>query len=610
MTRHAPQDLLKSRSGDKWERIGTHSRSGVLAPLFSVYSKETIGIGDLDDLKLLIDWCSQTGNSILQLLPMNEVGSTFCPYDALSSFALEPAYISLKSIPIPKKGKAFRESLKDLRKRFSTYRTHVDYRIKEEKIRILWDFYFEGFNDFSKEMDDFVKENESWLEDFAIYKVLKKYHNGKPWYEWEDLYQNRDAAALEAFSSEHEREISFEMWVQWLLCRQLKDAKAHAEKNGVLLKGDLPILISRDSADVWANRNFFKLEYAAGAPPDMYCAKGQRWGMPTYNWEAIASDGYWYLKEKLKYAENFYDILRVDHVVGLFRIWSIPYNEPMENMGLNGSFDPRDEKMWEEHGRSILSIMLDKARMLLVAEDLGIIPKVCPETLEKFGVPGNDVQRWTKDWKKKHDFLKSEDYRFVSVAMLSTHDTTNWPAWWENEAGTVDEGFFMRKCADKGISYDAVKGRLFDPSRSRHGRLRWLEEVASATALADILAKPKEEIPDLIEMYENTFKEKEKLWSHLGLKGAMRERSDPKIVNAIMKLNFAARSIFCIQSILDLLYLEDIFKGDPYQYRINTPGTISDKNWSLTIPISLEQLMKHKLSGRMMDLAASSKRRP
>src|SRR3989338_2636598 len=143
----------------------------------------------------------------------------------------------------------------------------------------------------------------------------------------------------------------------------------------------------------------------------MYCAKGQRWGMPTYNWEAIAGDGYRYLKEKLKYAENFYDILRLDHVVGLFRIWSTPYDEPAENKGLNGFFDPRDENMWGEHGRRILSVMLNSTDMLLSAEDLGIIPKTCPKTLEELGIPGNDVERWTKDWNVKHDFLGPEDYR-------------------------------------------------------------------------------------------------------------------------------------------------------------------------------------------------------
>ena len=201
--------------------------------------------------------------------------------------------------------------------------------------------------------------------------------------------------------------------------------------------GNLPVLSSWDSADVWAHPEFFKLEFAAGAPPDVFSRKGQRWGRPgapTHNWEKIAGDGYRYLKEKLKYAGEFYDILRIDHVIGLFRIWSIPLQDPLENEGMNGSFDPPDEREWEEHGRKILSVMLNNAKMLLYGEDLGIIPTACPRTMEAMAVPGIDVQRWAKDWNGTQDFLPPEDYRFLAVATLSTHDTTNWNAWWEEES--------------------------------------------------------------------------------------------------------------------------------------------------------------------------------
>jgi len=399
------------------------------------------------------------------------------------------------------------------------------------------------------------------------------------------------------------------MWLQWQLYQQFKDVKTYAESKKVLLKGDLPILVSRDSADVWAYREFFKLEFSSGAPPDLYAALGQRWGMPTNNWANIKADNFRYLREKLKYAQNFYDTLRIDHVVGLFRIWSIPYNEPLENRGLNGSFDPKDENKWPGHGRSILKAMLENTRMLLCAEDLGVIPKVCTDTLKKFGIPGNDVQRWVKDWKTAHDFLKPKDFRSLSVAMLSTHDTTNWPAWWENEAGTIDEGLFIRKCSDqRKIDFNSAKDKLFDSVRSRHGRLRWLDRVDSVEKLVTILGKKKEELADFIDLYENSYREKEKLWKHLGLKGPMREKCDSEILKAALKISLESRAIFCINTIIDWLYLTDIFPGDPYQYRINTPGIISEKNWSLTIPISLEELLEHKINKDIKAMIASSGR--
>jgi 4-alpha-glucanotransferase len=485
----------------------------------------------------------------------------------------------------------------------------VDYRIKKEKILLLWDMFLEEERYAGKDFNKFKEENAYWLLDFALYKALKDYQGGKPWYEWEDRYKNRDIHYLEIFKRGRQREIDFQIWIQWQLYKQLKRVKEYAKSKKILIMGDLPILVSRDSADVWVHPEFFKLEFASGAPADMYCAKGQRWGMPPYNWEKISADGYRYLKEKLKYAQEFYDIMRIDHVVGLFRIWSIPYNEPQENQGLNGFFDPPDENKWKEHGRNILSVILHNTDMLLCAEDLGVIPKICPQTLEELGIPGNDIQRWVKDYKVKHDFLKPQEYRLLSAAMLSTHDTTNWPAWWENEAGTVDAGLFTRKCSDhRRIDFNNIKDKLFDSARSGHGRLRWQDNIDSAGKLVSILGKREEELADFIDIYKNTYREKEKLWEHLGIKGPMREKADLEIIQEALKITLESRAIFCINTIIDWLYLADIFKGEPYQYRINTPGTISAKNWSQVLPISLEELLKHKVIKDIRQMLKSSGR--
>lgn len=591
-------------SKSKWQKIGISQRSGILLPLFAVYSRNSIGIGDFADLKLAIDWAAKTGNSILQLLPMNETGPLFCPYDSVSSFALEPAYLSFPKI----KEKNILQKKENIKKLFPTGPAYLDYRIKEAKLSLSWELFINDTSYKNRGFQNFLAENDYWLVDFALYKVIKAVQQGLPWYEWEDKYQNRDIAALEEFKKTYPREIDFQIWLQWHLFKQFKDAKVYARKKKVLIKGDLPILVSRDSADVWSHREFFKLEYAAGAPADMYCVKGQRWGMPTYNWGQIASGGYRYVKEKLKVAENFYDILRIDHVVGLFRIWSIPFAEPLENQGLNGFFDPQNEGCWGECGRNILSVINANTRMLLCAEDLGVIPKVCTDTLGELGIPGNDVQRWVKDWSVRHDFLLPQDYRKFSVAMLSTHDTTNWPAWWENEAGTLDEALFRRKCRERGIDYERVKDELFDSALSCHGRLRWKNAVDSADKLIWILGKSREEVGGFIELYLNSFQEKEKLWKILGLPGAMRQMCDPEIMQAALELTLDSAAIFCINTIIDWLYLDDIFHHNPYQYRINTPGTISQYNWSQALPLSLEELSQHKITGKIAKLIKASAR--
>lgn len=588
----------------------TQKRAGVLIPFFSVYSKNSFGSADFSDLKLAIDWIKNTGNSILQLLPMNEMGRVFCPYDALSSFALDPLYLSFLDLPLPK-DKSIKRQIENLKKNLPFPAGFVDYTFKDEKIRLLREIFLIGPGLDSKEYAVFKNENSYWLNDFVLYKTLKNFYQGAAWYGWEEKFKNRDKSSLDKFIKEHTQEIDFESWLQWQAYEQFKEVKDYANRKRVLIKGDLPILVSRDSSDAWAHAEFFKLEFAAGAPPDMYCAKGQRWGMPTYNWERIANNGYKYLKEKLRFAENFYDILRIDHVLGLFRIWSIPYNEPLENQGVNGLFDPGNESEWGTHGKKILEVMQESTSMFLCAEDLGVIPKVCTDTLRDLKIPGNDVQRWVKDWVKSHDFLGPKDYRQFSVAMLSTHDTTNWAAWWENEAGTVDEALFMRKCSDhRQIGFERVKDNLFDLSRSKHGRLRWREEVDSVDKLIRGLSPMAEgHLKDFIDLWKNSFHEKEKLWKHLGLSGAMRENCDAEIMQAALKFSLATNSLLCINTIFDWLYLAGLLKGDPYQYRVNTPGTISSKNWSLKIPIPLEDLLKHKITREIRNMIKLAARR-
>ena len=582
-------------------------KAGVLIPLFSVYSKNSFGAGDANDLMQVVDWAQKTSNSIIQLLPINDLGALFCPYDALSSFALEPLYISLRDLPLPK-DKSIKRQIENLRKALPQGNSYVDYALKKEKMRLLWEIFLMENPQGSLEFGRFKNDNAYWLEDFSLFKALKAEFNDSAWYDWPLEFKNRDKDALDKFRKTHSREIDFNGWVQWQLYQQFKRVKDYAAGKGVFLKGDLPILVCRDSSDVWSHAEFFKLGFAAGAPPDMYCAKGQRWGMPTYNWPEIAASGYKYLKERLKYAGNFYDILRIDHVVGLFRIWSIPYAEPVENQGLNGFFDPVNEAEWEAHGKRILEVMLTATNMFLCAEDLGVIPKSCTATLKALKIPGSDVQRWAKDWDLKHDFRPPQEYRQLSISMLSTHDTTNWPAWWENEAGTVDEDLFRRKCVEAGVDFDRVKPELFDLERSSHARLRWKEELVSVDKFLFILRKKKEEALILVSLYENTYGEKEKLWKLLGLAGAMREKCDKEIFRAVLKLTLDASSFFCINTIIDLLYLDDVWQADAYQYRINTPGTISERNWSLKLPLSLEELLKHPVNKQIRKMVVDSGR--
>ena len=169
----------QSLAKNNWKDIGRKRRAGVLAPLFSVYSRESAGIGDFSDLEVLSDWCARSGLSILQLLPMNEVGPTFCPYDAVSSFALEPMYISLANLP-EAGGRYTRSAIAELKKKFPAGKSHVNYGIKDAKRALLWQIYSrDGKGYGSKEFKEFVVRNEYWIDDFALFKSLKAYHEGR-----------------------------------------------------------------------------------------------------------------------------------------------------------------------------------------------------------------------------------------------------------------------------------------------------------------------------------------------------------------------------------------------------------------------------------------------
>lgn len=606
-TNQAYAHFLSSRCAKQWSRLGIQRRSGVAIPLFSLYSKDSVGIGELPDLKLLVDWCHAGGLSLIQLLPMNDVGFDFRPYDAQSSFALDPMYLSLSHLEEVDL-KPFQKEISVLRKKFPPGPPRVNYQVKAAKLELLSRIYTKNVAKFPADFDRYSDENRFWLEDYALFKVLKEIHEEKGWEEWPPVHKQKQIAALQEIHLNHVERINFYKWLQWQLYLQFRAVKLYAEERQVLIVGDLPFLVSRDSSDVWAHQDCFKLDCSSGAPPDLYFARGQRWGMPPYNWDAIAHHRYDYLVEKLRAAQNFYDFFRIDHFVGLFRLWTIPASEPPENAGLHGTFDPREEHLWEEHGRRILSVMVENTRMLPCAEDLGTIPACSYRVLEEFGVPGIDVQRWVRDWNQTYAFKPPEQYRKNSVANISTHDMSTLCGWWQYEAGTADEILFKRKCESRGISFDAVKNQLFDLARSQHNRLRWKKEIGSVGAFLSILNLREDQARDFVDIYKSSFDEKEKFWNFLGLDGEPEEKPSPAFIRQVLEKINATASIFSIQLIQDWLSLGNLLPGDPWEWRINFPGSISEKNWVWVLPFPLEKLLTLPLNRALQSLNTAASR--
>ena len=583
------RQFLSTLTKKQWERIGIKRRSGVAIPLFSLYSEKSIGIGELPDIKLLVDWCKETQMSIIQLLPMNDVGFNFRPYDAQSAFALEPMYLSLDELAEVDLA-PFKKELSSLRERFPTGSNRVNYQIKQAKLEFLWKIFKKNSNP-SSAFKGYLEDCKSWLNDYVLYKVIKEENSAKSWEDWDSRLKNREPQALENFRNDNLERIKFHQWLQWQLSEQFKSVKAYAESKDVLLMGDLPFLVSRDSADVWSHQDYFKLGLCSGAPPDMYFASGQRWGMPVYNWQNIARDDFYCIKERLSYAENFYDLFRIDHVIGVFRIWTIPVLEPKENAGLNGRFDPQDEGLWEAQGRKILSVMVSSTKMLPCAEDLGVVPECSYRVLEEFGIPGIDVQRWTKYWGTSYDFKAPEDYRKNAIATLSTHDSSILCAWWLYEAGTVDGKLFKRKCREAGISFDSAGKEVFNLENSEHGRLRWKHKINNSGLLLKALNRTLPEAGDLLNLYKESHDERRKFWDYLGMGDKFGRNCAHDLVRMSLEKLSSASSIFSIQLIQDWLAIDCLYDCDFWQLRINFPGTLSEKNWSIVMDLSLEDIL-------------------
>ncbi len=602
------QSFLSSPSAKQWQKTGVSRRSGVIVPLFSVYSKSSIGIGEIPDLKLLVDWCKTTNQSIIQLLPMNDTGSAFTPYDSQSTFALDPMYLSIEKLSNLEM-KPFLTLIQSLRKRFPVKGRRVNYEIKKAKLELLWIIFQKMDRNNSTKFRKFVSANSDWLEDYALFKVLKERFEGKSWFEWPEELKSRSAEALSKFAEENEGRIEFQEWLQWQLSEQFKETKQYAFGQGVFILGDLPFLVSRDSADVWAHQNYFKLDLSSGAPPDLYFSMGQRWGMPPYRWDEIEKHGYDYLIQKLKFAENFYDFFRIDHFVGIFRLWTIKLSEPEESYGLNGVFDPSDESRWNEHGRKLVNVMLENVQMLPCAEDLGVIPECSYRTLNDYSLPGIDVQRWTRDWGKSYDFKQPAEYRKNSVTTISTHDMLPLLGWWLLEAGTADEELFKRLLKNKNIDFDQVKDQLFDLSGSGYKRLRWKKEISTPETLLGILNLQWDNAWEIIDLYKSSFDEREKFWQFLGFKNAPSNEYMNQLVKEALIRAHASASIFSIQLLQDWLSLDNTLAGiDPKELRVNYPGSISPDNWSFVLPVSLEDLKAHKINKVIRDICKDTGR--
>ncbi|MCM1369298.1 MAG: 4-alpha-glucanotransferase [Candidatus Amulumruptor caecigallinarius] len=316
--------------------------AGTAIPVFSIRSEEDFGAGDFYDIMKMADWCKSTGQNILQILPINDTTMTGTwldsyPYKANSIFALHPMYLRMEAVGTLK-DEARLEYYEKLRQELNMLTT-VDYeRVNNAKLEYLHELYAQDFGSTQRRKDykEFVAANDHWLFSYSAWCVLRDLNHTADHSKWgEYSVFNHDKVA--GFMNEHRKEADFYYFMQYHLDRQLRHVRNYAHSQGVILKGDIPIGVSRHSVDTWIDPRLFNMDCQAGAPPDDFSVLGQNWGFPTYNWDVMAEDGFKWWKNRFAKMAEYFDAYRIDHILGFFRIWQIPLTA---THGLLGYFNP------------------------------------------------------------------------------------------------------------------------------------------------------------------------------------------------------------------------------------------------------------------------------
>ena len=324
--------------------------AGVAIPVFSLRSKSSFGVGEFNDIRLMVDWAAQTGQSIIQILPINDTTMTNTwqdsyPYNANSTFALHPQFIHLPHVGELKDKEAMAR-FEALGAELNTL-PNVDYeRVNAAKAEYLHAVYAEQGKKTlaSKEFKAFMAANDEWLRPYAVFCALRDAKGTPDFAQWGSMAKYTKAKAAK-YEKEHSDEVAYNYFVQYHLSKQLREVRDYAHSKGVVLKGDIPIGISRTSVDAWVYPELFHMNSSAGAPPDDFSVMGQNWGFPTYNWEKMAEDGYAWWKARFVKMAEYFDAYRIDHILGFFRIWEIPLNAVN---ALLGRFNPALPYSYEE----------------------------------------------------------------------------------------------------------------------------------------------------------------------------------------------------------------------------------------------------------------------
>ena len=410
-------------------------RAGILVPLFSIPSSRAWGIGEIGDIEAVTRWLDRAGQRVLQLLPINEMPpGEASPYSALSAMAIDPQFITMDAVEDFAAIGGEQGMAPARRSRLDSVRnaSSIDYATVRELKHHALACAFAHFREIelssgtrrAAAFKAYVREQSWWLDDYALFRALHARYDERPWSDWPESLRTRQPEALEDARAELAGDIVFRQYLQWIAGDQWGQARDAAAAVGLF--GDLPFMVSGNSADVWARQDEFRLDASVGVPPDAFSDTGQDWALPVYRWDVLAERDFDWLRNRARRNADLFDGYRVDHLVGFYRTFYRPHDTR------EAAYIPADEESQLALGEQVLTVFREPGTEI-VAEDLGIVPDFVRASLRTLNVPGYRVFRWERRWQEEgQPFIDPVDYPAVSVATSGTHDTEPMALWWES----------------------------------------------------------------------------------------------------------------------------------------------------------------------------------
>lgn len=400
-------------------------RFGILLPPTSLPGP--CGIGDLGPAAhRFVDTIADMGVRLWQVLPLGPTGFGDSPYQSPSTFAGNPLLISLDLL--------VEEGLlppldppAELREATWSVPYEAVTRYKLGKLREAFESFKAGGGEQRQDFLNFSATNAWWLQDFSMFVALKAHHGGAAWYDWDGPLAWRHEAVLDHWRAQIQDELAFTRFTQWLFCRQWMDLRDHAHRRDLQIMGDVPIFVALDSADVWAHPRLFRLDVkgrpivVAGVPPDCFSPTGQLWGNPVYDWEEMSRTGYRWWVDRLRWALQQVDMVRLDHFRGFEAYWAVPASHPTAE---HGSWVPAP-------GDDFFNVLQQELGELpLIAENLGFITPEVERMRRRFNLPGMAILQFAFGQDAACGIFKPHNWTHDTVAYTGTHDNDTVVGWW------------------------------------------------------------------------------------------------------------------------------------------------------------------------------------